>query len=103
MEPKTIEYDGKSCELTEDDLRYGKLAGDDAAKGRNPASWVEDEAAWEKAKEAADKNKGADDYYALVTHIYKQMGGGIKSQKASPSPKEMRARRRMAADTSLQG
>ena len=46
----------------------------------NPASWVEDEDVWEKAKEAASKSydEAEDAYYPVVTTIYKKMGGGIK-------------------------
>jgi hypothetical protein len=43
----------------------------------NPPAWVEDEAAWERAKEQI-KPKW-DDYeepWAVVVHIYKQMTGG---------------------------
>ena len=36
-------------------------------------SWVKDENTWDKAKKAADKNKNADNYYAIVTDIYKKM------------------------------
>ena len=47
----------------------------------NP-DWVEDHDIWEKAKKAADKSDCDDDsYYAVVTSIYKNMGGGIKGDK----------------------
>ena len=48
----------------------------------NPASWVQDEAKWERAKEAVDpEGDGADKYdepYAVVAAVYKRMGGRIK-------------------------
>jgi hypothetical protein len=52
------------------------------ATGDNPASWVEDEGKWEKAKEAANNGdyggEDSDKYWAVVTSIYKKMGGKIK-------------------------
>ncbi len=57
------------------------------ATGQNPASWVADEGTWEKAKEAADKGGyGADEYWAVVSHIYKKMGGEIKEPAAPAAP-----------------
>jgi hypothetical protein len=51
----------------------------------NPASWVRDEAKWERAKEAVDpEGEGAEKYdepYAVVVAVYKRMGGRIKSKK----------------------
>ena len=47
----------------------------------NPPEWVEDEDTWEKAKKAVKKHW--DDYdlpYAVVTHVYKSMHGGIKAE-----------------------
>lgn len=41
----------------------------------NP-SWVADEGTWERAKKAADKGD-YDEYYAVVTDIYKKLGGKI--------------------------
>ena len=52
--------------LTDDDRRYGLDAARQAALGKNPPSWVTDEA--KKAKEAAKKSD-CDDYYACVTAI----------------------------------
>lgn len=45
-------------------------------------SWVKSEPVWDKAKKAATKSD-AEDYWALVTHIYKSMGGKIKSKTES--------------------
>jgi len=44
-----------------------------------PASWVKDEAAWDRAKKEAEKQypekKGTDSFWAIVTHIYQNMSG----------------------------
>jgi hypothetical protein len=42
-------------------------------------SWVKDEDIWKKAEKAAEKS-GARDKYAVVTEIYKKMGGEIKGK-----------------------
>jgi len=45
----------------------------------NPPEWVEDEETWDKAKKAVeDSGTEPDDLYALVTHVYKAMGGETK-------------------------
>lgn len=60
-----------------------------AATGHNPASWVADEGKWEKAKAAADKGGYEDDaYWAVVAHIYQQMGGEVKSTTENAEPSE---------------
>lgn len=68
--------------LTASDRLFGKDASQQLKDtGHNPASWVEDEDAWQRAKKAADKGgyeQGSPTYYAVVTHIYKNMGGAIK-------------------------
>ena len=48
----------------------------------NP-SWVEDEDIWAEAKKSALKNYKEDDegFYAIVTSIYKKMGGKVKDVK----------------------
>jgi hypothetical protein len=47
--------------------------------GNNPASWAVDEDTWDKAKAAADKGDySGDTYWAVVAHIYENMGGEIK-------------------------
>jgi HK97 family phage prohead protease len=56
----------------------------------NPASWVADEAAWAKAKEAADQRysrETPEKYYAVVTWLYlNRFGGSVKQQeKQAPS------------------
>jgi len=41
-----------------------------------PAKNILDEGIWKKAKKSAEKQKaGAQDFYALVSHIYQKMGG----------------------------
>lgn len=59
-----------------------RLLGRDAKRqqedfDRNPPSWVANEGLWGEAKKAA-RTSPSDDFYALVTHIYKRMGGRIK-------------------------
>jgi len=40
----------------------------------NPPAWVEDEAAWGKAKAAVEKNWGSyDEPWAVVAHVYDNM------------------------------
>ena len=48
-----------------------------------PNSWVADEDIWDKAKEAVGPDDGShEDYYAVVTTVYKNMGGKVKSESA---------------------
>lgn len=42
-------------------------------------AWVKDEAIWEKAKKEVDPKK-AKDYWAVVTTVYKNMGGRVGSR-----------------------
>lgn len=65
----------------------GRLARDEkTVLGNNPASWVEDEGTWERAKEAAGKRYVEEDeeYWAATTAIYKRMGGAVKTHNANP-------------------
>lgn len=50
---------------------------------RMAPGWVQDEEIWERAKEAVSRSDYPDDdsYYAVVTKVYKNMGGGIKKGK----------------------
>lgn len=67
--------------LTDRDRELGQDAAKQLAEtGHNPASWVADEATWEKAKTAAGKTygEGDDAYWPAVAHIYKNMGGEVK-------------------------
>lgn len=65
--------------LTADDITQGSDAKTQADAGHNPASWVSDEATWDRAKAEASKgyDEGSDEYWAVVTHIYKKMGGEV--------------------------
>jgi hypothetical protein len=54
------------------------LDGYDPETDGNPPAWVNDEATWERAKNAVEKSW--DDYdqpYAVVAHVYKAMGGEV--------------------------
>jgi HK97 family phage prohead protease len=49
----------------------------------NPPAWVSDEAAWKRAKDAADKTYSRDDaekYYAVVSWLYLNRFGGSKKE-----------------------
>jgi len=47
-------------------------------------AWVEDEEIWAKAKKEVDRSKydSEDSYYAVVTTVYKNMGGKVKKKEA---------------------
>lgn len=66
--------------LTDEDRADGAAAlAEVATTGENPASWVADEGKWDKAKTAAKEGGYAgDSYWAVVAHIYKNMGGKKK-------------------------
>ncbi|MDE2099103.1 MAG: hypothetical protein KGL39_17750 [Patescibacteria group bacterium] len=66
-------------QLTSDQIHLGSKAHEDFCEGMNPPSWVEDEGAWAKAKEAALKSYDLDDdaYWPVVVHIYENMGGTV--------------------------
>lgn len=70
--------------LTADNIARGIAAKQELGmEGHNPASWVEDEDVWEKAKAAADKDyqRGDDAYWPVVAHIYENMGGSVKEKQ----------------------
>jgi hypothetical protein len=77
--------------LSEPDRQLGKDAAHQlATTGHNPPNWAVDEALWEKAKAAADKGNYDDDtYWAVVAHIYQQMGGKISSTKNADSAQSL--------------
>jgi len=60
-------------------IKLGAQAHKDFMAGNNPPSWVEDEAIWEKAKDAALKTYDLEDdaFWPVVVTIYESMGGGI--------------------------
>lgn len=69
--------------LTTEDHDVGKLTKTEIeVQGHNPVSWVMDEGIWEKAKKAAREGgkyaEGTDQFWAVVAHIYKNMGGRKK-------------------------
>jgi Uncharacterized protein conserved in bacteria (DUF2213) len=74
-----------ALELTERDRARGADARRQAETGRNPPSWVADEATWEKAKAAA-LEADCDDYWACVAAIYFNMGGTMNAAAAGPPP-----------------
>ena len=46
-----------------------------------PISWVADDSTWQKAKSAVKKNwSDYDQPYAVVAHVYQQMGGKVKGE-----------------------
>jgi hypothetical protein len=57
----------------------------DPEKDGNPPSWIDpaDESTWERAKEAAgpEGESEAEDYWAVVTHVFKKMGGTVKARE----------------------
>lgn len=67
---------------------FAVLGVPDLVKGKG----VADEATWERAKKQARKQEGAEDFYALVSHIYQKMGGTytkkakMKKAKMSEGP-----------------
>jgi hypothetical protein len=95
-----------ALQLTDRDRELGKAAAaEKAATGNNPASWVADEDIWEKAKAAADKGdyeKDSDTYWAVVAHIYQQMGGTSKSENtANANPEGCNQYKACGAGTSV--
>jgi hypothetical protein len=59
-----------------------------------PISWVADDSTWQKAKKAVMKHKADyDEPYAVVAHVYQQMGGKVKGEAkpAECSAKDMQA------------
>lgn len=78
--PKKIDVDAiaKRVHSGKGDKHLMELA-EDVDEDHNPPSWVEDEAIWEKAKEAVEpKWDDYDEPYAVVSHVYSAMGGKIK-------------------------
>lgn len=78
---KYVEEEGERVNSGKQDKKLRKLMkGFDPEE--NPPKWVAHKAKWERAKEAVDpEGEGADKYdepYAVVAHVYKRMGGGIK-------------------------
>lgn len=68
--------DGTLPEVLEEAL---EIAADyDPEQDGNPPSWVTDEALWQEAKDAVEpKWDDYDEPYAVVTFVYRKMGGNI--------------------------
>lgn len=64
--------------LTEEQREDLRAYGNDPAAAGNPPAWAQDVGTWERAKEAVEGGN-YDDFYAVVTHVYKNMGGTIGS------------------------
>lgn len=82
--------------LTDEDVAIGRASAVEIAlQGHNPPSWVKDEARWEKAKEVARKGGYAGDtFWAVVAHVYRNMGGAMKrSAGAKGKGKKGKAKR----------
>lgn len=45
---------------------------------KTPPEWADHEL-WEEAEEAVEEWGGASDFYTVVTHVYKMMGGDIRT------------------------
>lgn len=56
-----------------------KLAGYDPARDGNPPSWATDPDKWAEAEKAVKPHWDEyDEPYAVVAHVYKNMGGGVQ-------------------------
>ena len=85
MEPP---HDVKADDLDVSDeaKAWIKEAGTAEEVEGNPPAWVGDEATWERAKEAVRPKWG--DYaepWAVVAHVYRQMGGTVASRTTEAS------------------
>ena len=60
-------------------LSWIDLAPRDFERPDNPPQWVANEALWERAKKAVEKYwSNYDEPYAVVTHVYENMGGTFR-------------------------
>lgn len=60
-------------------LAWIDLAPRDIDRPDNPPAWVANEATWERAKKAVEPRWGNySEPYAVVAHVYENMGGTIK-------------------------
>lgn len=71
---------GDEVEAGETDQKLMDLMeGYNPEEDGNPPEWVASESTWERAKKSVEKNwEGYDEPWAVVAHVYKQMGGGMK-------------------------
>jgi len=81
IDPAIVSEEGEKINDGKQDGQLRKLMRDFDPED-NPPEWVQDEAKWEKAKEAVDpEGDGGEKYdepWAVVAHVYKRMGGKIK-------------------------
>jgi hypothetical protein len=77
--PETAPSDVHSADLEEPMRSYAAAGGKATTRPDNPPAWVADEGTWERAKEAVRKYWDRyDEPWAVVSHVYSQMGGGSK-------------------------
>lgn len=63
--------------------------GYDPEQDGNPPAWVEDEDIWEKAKKAVEPNEDSyDNKWAVIAHVYKEMGGEVNGGDSDEEPGE---------------
>jgi hypothetical protein len=68
----------------------------------NPPSWVADEGAWKKAKEAADQSYSREDaekYWAVVTWLYLNKFGGTRKEPSATEGKSTEADSQKTGET----
>jgi hypothetical protein len=80
---------GEEVQNGEGDARLVRLSKK-ISDENNPPQWVLDEETWEKASDAVEPYWDEyDEPYAVVTHVYKAMGGAIQGDpKDNPGPAE---------------
>ena len=92
-----------TIQLSAEDREQGASAKVEAGAGQNPASWVADEAIWERAKAAADKGGYGDEHWAVVAHVYKKMGGAVKEPAPATNANDSNYAGGASADSFLEG
>lgn len=80
LDTEDIEAIGQRVQNGDGDPALLALA-DGMTEENNPAAWVVNEDIWEKAKKAVEPYWDEyDSPYAVVTHVYKAMGGTVATQ-----------------------
>ena len=76
-----INHAGSDVAVLVDEAPIEKVAMTKQAPG-----WVEDESTWEQAKDAVNRDDydNEDSYYAVVTTVYKDMGGKVGKKAKNP-------------------
>lgn len=65
-----------SSSLPPDQAQWAMAGGKDPQRPDNPPAWVDDEASWEQAKRAVEKNWDTyDEPWAVVASLYSVMSG----------------------------